>query len=276
MASLTRKTGLSVLGDMPWGTHFCLFYETKEDLLAALVPYFKTGLESNEFALWILSGDLPLTKEEAWSALQQAVPDLERYASRRSLEILSPDEWFLPDGDFDPRKVINVLDDKLSRALAESHEGLRLNGSPAWLQRELRKDFRAFELALDESMADKPIIALCGFPLATTGADEILAAAQTHHFTVAIRKGIWQILETAEAATRTHSLTPRVLEVLQWAAQGKTAWEIAKILQITKRTVDEHIQTAVRRLGAANKPHAIAIALGMRIIELKRPGIDEP
>ena len=24
-----RRTGVDVVGDMPWGTHFCLFYDTK-------------------------------------------------------------------------------------------------------------------------------------------------------------------------------------------------------------------------------------------------------
>jgi hypothetical protein len=29
MATEMRKTGVDVVGDMPWGTHFCLFYETR-------------------------------------------------------------------------------------------------------------------------------------------------------------------------------------------------------------------------------------------------------
>jgi hypothetical protein len=34
MATEMRKTGVDVVGDMvAWGAHFCLFYETKEDLL---------------------------------------------------------------------------------------------------------------------------------------------------------------------------------------------------------------------------------------------------
>ena len=44
-----RRTGLDVLGDRPWGSHFCLFFDTKSDLLEILVPYFKTGLAHNEF-----------------------------------------------------------------------------------------------------------------------------------------------------------------------------------------------------------------------------------
>jgi LuxR family quorum sensing-dependent transcriptional regulator len=63
-------------------------------------------------------------------------------------------------------------------------------------------------------------------------------------------------------------LTPRELEVLGWVAGGKSASEIAGILKITKRTVDEHAQTAVRKLGAANRTHAVAIAVRVRIIEV--------
>ncbi|KKM75836.1 hypothetical protein LCGC14_1386150, partial [marine sediment metagenome] len=48
MTETTRKIGIEVLEDCPWGTHICLFYENKEDLLETLVPYFKAGLENNE------------------------------------------------------------------------------------------------------------------------------------------------------------------------------------------------------------------------------------
>ena len=44
MATETRKTGIDVIGDMvAWGSHFCLFYETKQDLLDALISYYKSG-----------------------------------------------------------------------------------------------------------------------------------------------------------------------------------------------------------------------------------------
>jgi two-component system, sensor histidine kinase PdtaS len=61
MGTETRKSGIEGVGDMSWGTHVCLFYETKEDLLDALVPYCKTGLDSQEFCLWVVAE--PLTIE---------------------------------------------------------------------------------------------------------------------------------------------------------------------------------------------------------------------
>ena len=64
--------------------------------------------------------------------------------------------------------------------------------------------------------------------------------------------------------TRTKSrltLTSREIEVLTWVARGKSAWEIGEILEIVKRTVDEHAPTAVRKLVAVNRTHAAALAL---------------
>ena len=51
------------------GTHFCLFYETKMDLLDTMISYCKTGLESEEFCLWVVAE--PLTVEEAMDARER-------------------------------------------------------------------------------------------------------------------------------------------------------------------------------------------------------------
>jgi LuxR family quorum sensing-dependent transcriptional regulator len=62
-------------------------------------------------------------------------------------------------------------------------------------------------------------------------------------------------------------LTSREREVLAWSAQGKSAWEIGEILCLTQRTVNEHAQTAMRKLGASNRTQAVAIALRHRLFE---------
>jgi LuxR family quorum sensing-dependent transcriptional regulator len=67
---------------------------------------------------------------------------------------------------------------------------------------------------------------------------------------------------------KNRSLTSREVEVLTWVARGKSAWEIGEILHITKRTVDEHAQTAVRKIGAANRTHAVALAIRDRLIDI--------
>jgi LuxR family transcriptional regulator, quorum-sensing system regulator BjaR1 len=64
-------------------------------------------------------------------------------------------------------------------------------------------------------------------------------------------------------------LTAREREVLSWAGAGKSAAQIGRALKISKRTVDEHSQTAARKLGAANRTQAVAIALRDRIIHFQ-------
>jgi LuxR family quorum sensing-dependent transcriptional regulator len=66
--------------------------------------------------------------------------------------------------------------------------------------------------------------------------------------------------------TRRARLTPREREVIAWASQGKSAWEIGEILHITQRTAEEHLATAARKLGAVNRTHAVAIAIRHKII----------
>jgi DNA-binding CsgD family transcriptional regulator len=251
-----RKTGIDILGDMPWGTHFCMFYETKEDLLDIVVPYFETGLENNEFCLMVMSKDLPLTAQDARSALRQAIPKLEQHETAGRIEFISHDEWFLQGGDFDVPKVIGLLRDKLVQALARGQVGLRVNGSPAWILRERWKDFRVFERTVEEAITDQPIIAACSFPLATSGAAEMLAAARTHQFTILRRDGVWEKIQISDAPKMLHSLTPRELQVLTWVTRGKSAWEIGKILN------------AVRKFGAANRIQAVAIALLYGLIDI--------
>jgi LuxR family quorum sensing-dependent transcriptional regulator len=63
-------------------------------------------------------------------------------------------------------------------------------------------------------------------------------------------------------------LTPREREVLSWAAAGKSAWKIGEILNVAKRTVDEHAQTATRKLGAVTRTQAIALAIRDRFISV--------
>jgi DNA-binding CsgD family transcriptional regulator len=70
------------------------------------------------------------------------------------------------------------------------------------------------------------------------------------------------------AAGKQVGITEREREVLTWAARGLSSRDTGEVLDIAKRTVDEHMQTAARKLGAANKTHAVAIAIRDRLIEV--------
>ena len=69
-----------------------------------------------------------------------------------------------------------------------------------------------------------------------------------------------QFLDSREHAPLV-DLTPRELDVLTFSAAGKTGWEIGQIYGISEATVRTHLRNIMRKLNAANKTHAVTIAL---------------
>jgi LuxR family transcriptional activator of conjugal transfer of Ti plasmids len=54
------------------------------------------------------------------------------------------------------------------------------------------------------------------------------------------------------------SLSPREAECLEWAAQGKSAWEIGTILGISRHTVTTYLENAKTKLGVRTIVQAVA------------------
>jgi LuxR family transcriptional regulator len=56
-------------------------------------------------------------------------------------------------------------------------------------------------------------------------------------------------------------LSLREVDVLKLAADGKTAYESARILNLSARTVNFHVQSAIEKLGVNNKISAVIAAV---------------
>ncbi len=54
------------------------------------------------------------------------------------------------------------------------------------------------------------------------------------------------------------TLSPRELECLEWAAQGKSAWEIGRLLNISRRTAAFHLDNAKTKFGVRTICQAVA------------------
>jgi DNA-binding CsgD family transcriptional regulator len=63
-----------------------------------------------------------------------------------------------------------------------------------------------------------------------------------------------------------HRLTARELETLQWTMEGKTAWEVSRILSISEQTAVRHLNNATHKLGCTNKHQAAIRALRLGLI----------
>ncbi len=187
-----RKTGISIVEEVPWGTHLCQFYETRQDLLDALVPYFKEGLENNEMCLWFTCGHL--TEQESISALGQSVRDLDQYLLARSLEIISHD-GYRPKEEASDIQGLSGLNEKLEQALAKGYAGVRISGDFRRLEKMHWCDSYEYEKGLNASIGGKQIILLCTYPIATLGAAELLNVARDHRVATVRRNGHLGVVE---------------------------------------------------------------------------------
>jgi PAS domain S-box-containing protein len=196
--SKPRKSGIDILGDLPWGSHFCLFYETKQDLLDALIPFFKAGLENNEFIIWVIPDSRLVSAEEAMSLLKEAVPGLRQHLGNGQIEILREPDWYSGEKELNMEEIIKAWNDKLKGALARGYDGMRASGDMFWPGQRYRKDLYAYENCLRDFIAGLPAIILCTYPLPKFGGAEVLDIVQAHLFGIGRRHGKWELIGSPE------------------------------------------------------------------------------
>ncbi|MDH3327316.1 MAG: LuxR C-terminal-related transcriptional regulator [Gammaproteobacteria bacterium] len=73
---------------------------------------------------------------------------------------------------------------------------------------------------------------------------------------------VLQGVETAKPIT----LTKKEINVLQWATEGKTAWETGVIMALSEATIKYHLKVIFRKLKVSNKAQAIAFAMTKKMV----------
>ena len=195
-SEIGRNSGIEIIGNVLWGTHFCLFYQTKADLLDILIPYFKAGLEHNEFCMWITSE--PITAEEAAGTLKSVVHYFNEYREKGQIEIVDYNEWYTKSGEFDAGAVLQAWIEKEHHAVESGFDGIRVSGNTVWLEERYWKDFCDYEATINRIIGNHQMIALCAYSLETCEASEILDVITNHQFALNKWAGTWEIIEGAK------------------------------------------------------------------------------
>ena len=83
-----------------------------------------------------------------------------------------------------------------------------------------------------------------------------------------IQSAAMDYLQPAQIVSEPSSvcLSKRQQECLQWAAEGKTAWETGMILSIAEGSVAKVMASAIRKLDCATKSQAVVKALRLGLI----------
>jgi len=199
-----ERTNANISWDVPWGTHICFFYKTKEDLLDILVPYFRTGLENNEFCMWIASA--LLNEKEVKEALMDAMPDFDRHLQDKHIQIVPPSQLYLKDDVFSLQRVFNAWIDKLNQALASGFKGMRVASDGSWFKRKDWAALAKYEEQVNRTIGKYRMVAVCGYCVDKCGSSEIIDVVSNHGSALIRRQGKWKIIESTQ-----HEITKEAL-----------------------------------------------------------------
>ncbi|HET6395587.1 MAG TPA: MEDS domain-containing protein, partial [Pseudoxanthomonas sp.] len=199
MANQEAHTGIAAVGPVPWGAHFCQLYDTVQDMVDVLVPYFRTGLEHNELCHWVTSEHF--SAEDARTALGAAYPGLDQAIARGQITILDRRQWYQRNGRFRAEEVVQGWLAHEAEARSSGYAGYRLTGDTLWLEKHDWHEFIEYERLVTEAFGSRRMIALCTYCMGRCGASEVLDIVGTHAFAVARRRGEWHLVESPAIKT---------------------------------------------------------------------------
>ncbi len=188
-----RSSGIPVVGNLLWGSHFCQFYKTQQDMIDVVVPYFRAGLENNELCVWVTSDFL--TTSDAYAALHRGVPRFPEYLAKKQIEVFPHTDWYLKGGSFDLQRTLDMWMKKHDEALSRGFAGLRVSGTPYWIDNKKDwDDFAEYEAAINKVIGGTKLLVLCTYSLEKCGVVEILDVVKNHEFALAMNQGTWQVV----------------------------------------------------------------------------------
>ena len=184
--------GLPGIRHIPYGVHMCNFYRTREDLVAALVPFFAAGLRANERCIWITAEPLPAV--DAVAELEAAGLDARAQFERGALVVRDFSDWYAEAGALRGSQVVDLWIAEETRALADGYSGLRITGNVTFLRPEEWPLFMEYEALVNKAFQGRRIVTLCTYWLEQCGSAEMLEVLQHHNGALERPDEGWQIL----------------------------------------------------------------------------------
>lgn len=186
------ECGIPLIGRIRWGSHFCHFYQGRDELRESLVPYFEAGLKNHERCLWVTAE--PFLAGEARRELEMKVPQLANLIEEGNIIIRDFADWYRSGTNLDD--VAGAWIQQEQDALAQGFAGLRVAGNASFLKRELWTEFSDYEKKVNRLFEGRRIVALCSYDLRQCQVSDIFHVVRNHRFTIDRRDGVWEVLET--------------------------------------------------------------------------------
>jgi len=76
-----------------------------------------------------------------------------------------------------------------------------------------------------------------------------------------------RLLSPAVGTSAPPQLNEREIEILKWTMEGKSAWTVGQLLSISHHTVNFHLRSVFKKLGASSKHQAVLKAISFGLLK---------
>jgi DNA-binding CsgD family transcriptional regulator len=282
--------GISGVGDVSTGTHFCALYSGPAERDRLLFPFLEEGLRHGDKCLCLMDDVEPALVRDR--AVGQPGPEYSRRSAQLDVERAS--DAYLRSGEFNVEDMMSFLAERVEAAIGDDFDLFRaagemswvLPGPPGW------DDLFRYESAVNQAVVQMPAILICLYDLQKFGADMLVEVLHTHpkvlldrtvidnpHYvdpteypppagvTSATRYPMVKVAADGEDGTDQGwtSLTDAELRVTFRVTRGMTNRSIAEELHLSRHTVDAHLKHVYLKLDIHSRVDLTVLALQHRL-----------
>ncbi|OGV18935.1 MAG: hypothetical protein A2X47_04425 [Lentisphaerae bacterium GWF2_38_69] len=174
---------IQTVSDLKAGDHLCQIYRTEREHKNFINEYLISGLLQNEKVLYII--DIH-TKETILGYLKEKNFDPSPYLSSGQLAFFTHKESYTKEGDFDPDRMIKLLDSETNKAINEGYPALRVTGEMTWSQKGIKgsEKLLEYEAKLNNFFPDSKALAICQYDKRKFPPDILMGVLNTHPIAV--------------------------------------------------------------------------------------------
>jgi len=173
---------MDALPDLSPGEHLCCIYQTEAEHQMVLTAFMRRGLEQNQKVIYIVDAHTAKAILDYLRSDESQILPVEKLLENGQLVILSQDEAYTRNGQFDPEQMIDLLREKTAQAIAEGYTALRITGEMTWALRGCAGSERLieYEAKLNNFLPDSRCLTLCQYDRRCFNAHTLLDVLRTH------------------------------------------------------------------------------------------------
>jgi signal transduction histidine kinase len=142
------------------GDHLCMIYENRDQQMRAVIPFIVEGLHQGDRCVYIADEQ---SVQEVAHGLGEAGVEVEKELERGALSLLTKRESYLRNGSFDPKEMLEFLENEVEVALEDGFRGFRVTGEMTWALGEDVDELIRYEALMNRFYPGSKAMALCQY-----------------------------------------------------------------------------------------------------------------